>query len=81
MTVSKTPLSLVCFFFLFTFVASQSLNVGVSLGDKGCLIALDILGPGSSCGDRLRNRCFKCRGNFKKYSDGNSSYKFSNCFR
>ncbi|KAI3883809.1 hypothetical protein MKX03_002917 [Papaver bracteatum] len=60
MAVPKTPLSLVGFFFLFTFVASQPMDAGVfksmgAPGDKACLMALDILGPGTSCDDRLRN--------------------------
>ncbi|RZC53275.1 hypothetical protein C5167_012125 [Papaver somniferum] len=51
MAVPKTPLSLVGFFFLFTFVASQSMNSGVlesvggALGENACLMALDNLGP------------------------------------
>ncbi|KAI3831003.1 hypothetical protein MKX03_019237 [Papaver bracteatum] len=60
MAVPKPPLSLIAFFFLFTFVASQSKNAGVlesmrALGEKACVMALDNLGPGSSCDDRLRN--------------------------
>ncbi|KAI3915098.1 hypothetical protein MKW98_011997 [Papaver atlanticum] len=65
MGVPKTPLSFIGFFFFFsTFVVSQSMNAcvlksrGGAPGDKACLMAPDILGPGSSCGDRLRNGKF-----------------------
>ncbi|KAI3855611.1 hypothetical protein MKW92_014741 [Papaver armeniacum] len=58
MAVPEAPLSLIAFFFLFTFVASQSMNAGVlkTMGAPGeaCLMALDIPGPANSCDDRLR---------------------------